>query len=253
MDELSYALGMDPLALRLKNYAERDPRATCRSRRRNCAPATRRAPSASAGERGSPRRARRARAASSSAGAWRRAPGTRCRCPPAPARCCMPTAGSSSAAATDIGTGTYTVMTQIAAATWACRWSRSRSSSATRHCRWRRSKAARRTSPPSARPSRARARSCSASCSVARKMPDSPFAKSRFDEVEFIGGAMRLVDQPATRCRSPSSMAASGEVALEVKYLMLPNILKQRKYTARHPFGGVLRGQGRRGVRHRCA
>src|SRR5207237_1450895 len=25
MDELAYALGMDPLALRLKNYAERDP------------------------------------------------------------------------------------------------------------------------------------------------------------------------------------------------------------------------------------
>ena len=46
--------GMDPLALRLKNYAERDPRRTCRSPPRSCAPATRRARSASAGQRRDP-------------------------------------------------------------------------------------------------------------------------------------------------------------------------------------------------------
>ena len=78
-----YALGIDPLALRLQNYAERDPTdGPAVSPARSCAPATRRAPSASAGRSARPRRARCARAASSSAGAWPPASGMRCRCSP---------------------------------------------------------------------------------------------------------------------------------------------------------------------------
>jgi xanthine dehydrogenase YagR molybdenum-binding subunit len=50
-----------------------------------------------------------------------------------------------SSAATDIGTGTYTVMAIIAAEQSACRWKRSPSSWAIRPCRWRRSRAAPRT------------------------------------------------------------------------------------------------------------
>ena len=54
LDELAYELGIDPLELRLRNYAEVHPQSGCRGRARRCASATRSAPSGSAGRRRDP-------------------------------------------------------------------------------------------------------------------------------------------------------------------------------------------------------
>jgi xanthine dehydrogenase YagR molybdenum-binding subunit len=117
MDELAHALRMDPLALRLKNYAERNPmdgHALLHQGAR--APATSRAPSASAGRRGRWSRAACAKATSGGLGHGHRHLGrdadvrARQRGVPRDGRLVV------SSAATDIGTGTYTVMSMIAAA-----------------------------------------------------------------------------------------------------------------------------------------
>ena len=71
-----YSMDIDPLELRLRNYAEEKKGKPFRARR--CASATRRARSASAGRAAIRSRARCAKATSSSAGAWRPACGKRC-------------------------------------------------------------------------------------------------------------------------------------------------------------------------------
>ena len=60
MDELALELGIDPLDLRLANYAETEPMEGSRGRRRSCASATPRRPSSMAGARGTSGRARTA-------------------------------------------------------------------------------------------------------------------------------------------------------------------------------------------------
>ncbi|WP_348982437.1 xanthine dehydrogenase family protein molybdopterin-binding subunit [Azoarcus sp. TTM-91] len=65
---------------------------------------------------------------------------------------------------------------------------------------------------------------------MARRLHNSPFAKARFDEVEFAGGGLRLRRQPSVAMSVEEVMAAAGEAAIEEKYLMLPKVLKQKKY-----------------------
>ncbi|RZJ24299.1 MAG: xanthine dehydrogenase family protein molybdopterin-binding subunit, partial [Haliea sp.] len=64
---------------------------------------------------------------------------------------------------------------------------------------------------------------------LARKMPDSAFAKARFEDLVFSDGAMRLRDQPATALALTGILAAARESCVEEKYLLLPNMLKQKK------------------------
>jgi len=64
VDELAHAAKIDPLEVRLRNYAERDANGTNRFHRKNCAPVTRKAPSVSAGRADGPSRARCAKVAS---------------------------------------------------------------------------------------------------------------------------------------------------------------------------------------------
>ena len=87
-----------------------------RSAARRCANATARAPRRSAGTSAIRNRARCATAATWSAGAWRPASGTRCRRQSLCASCSSANGHAEVACATsDIGTGTYTIMAQVAA------------------------------------------------------------------------------------------------------------------------------------------
>ncbi|MCY0914283.1 xanthine dehydrogenase family protein molybdopterin-binding subunit [Massilia sp. H27-R4] len=65
---------------------------------------------------------------------------------------------------------------------------------------------------------------------LARKMPDSPFAKARFEDAEFAGGALRLRAQPGYALALAAIVAFDGAGRLEEKYMMLPNVLKQKNY-----------------------
>jgi xanthine dehydrogenase YagR molybdenum-binding subunit len=64
----------------------------------------------------------------------------------------------------------------------------------------------------------------------AQKLRESPFAKAKFKDVEFAGGALQLKGRPEATLPLTALMADSGVVRLEEKYLMLPNMLKQRKF-----------------------
>src|SRR5918997_2312100 len=55
IDEMAYKLGVDPLELRLRNYAEVHPQSACPGRATRCATATRRARSDLAGRAATPR------------------------------------------------------------------------------------------------------------------------------------------------------------------------------------------------------
>ena len=116
MDELAYALKLDPVELRLRNYAERKPTAASRSRASSCGSATRRPQTASAGRGGRRQQALDAQGQRDGrlghghghlSGASDGGVGART---PAAGRTVLVQSGSQ-----DIGTGTYTVMTQVAA------------------------------------------------------------------------------------------------------------------------------------------
>lgn len=64
----------------------------------------------------------------------------------------------------------------------------------------------------------------------AKALSHSPFANTRFKDVEFTGGALRLKRDPQVALPLAAIMNDSGVVRLEEKYLMLPNMLKQRKF-----------------------
>ena len=118
MDELAYALNIDPLELRLRNYADdrrAGEQAVVEQGAARVLPAGRRGVRLGEAQDGAALDARRR--AGSSAGAWRPRPIRRASMPAsALATDRSPTAPSLVQAGTqDIGTGTYTIMTQIAA------------------------------------------------------------------------------------------------------------------------------------------
>ena len=117
MDELAVALKLDPLELRLRCYSDRDQNADAPYTSKAAArmlPAGRRGLRLEQAQRRS--RGRCATAASSSAGAWRRASGKPCRWTMR-ARIVLTANGHAevACATSDIGTGTYTIMAQVAA------------------------------------------------------------------------------------------------------------------------------------------
>jgi xanthine dehydrogenase YagR molybdenum-binding subunit len=65
---------------------------------------------------------------------------------------------------------------------------------------------------------------------LALKMPGSPFAKAGFANVQFAAGVLRLADNHAVNLPLTDILPASGATRLEEKYLVLPSVLKRRKY-----------------------
>ena len=137
-----------------------------------------------------------------------------------------------SSAATDIGTGTYTVMAQIAAATMGLPLER---------VTFQLGDSTLPFAPIEGGSSHVTTVGSAVEgvcqklqkrlLKLARKTSDSPFAGAKLTDVEFIDGAVQLVDRPVTAVSLVDLLAASGDERLEVKYLLLPNALKQRKYT----------------------
>jgi xanthine dehydrogenase YagR molybdenum-binding subunit len=67
--------------------------------------------------------------------------------------------------------------------------------------------------------------------SLAWALPGAPVGKARLDDVEFADGALFVRAQPARRVLLADILAAAGVDRLEEKYLMTPQMFKQRKFT----------------------
>lgn len=65
---------------------------------------------------------------------------------------------------------------------------------------------------------------------LAHALPDSPFADCSFKQVEFADACMRLVAQPQRSLPLADILVRCGQSCLEESYLLLPHMLKQRKY-----------------------
>jgi xanthine dehydrogenase YagR molybdenum-binding subunit len=115
MDELAVALKLDPAGAALRCYSDRDQNEDVPYTSKQLRECYRQGAEAFGWDKRNPSRARCATAASWSAGAWRRASGKRCRCR---SRRIVLTANGHAevaCATSDIGTGTYTIMAQVAA------------------------------------------------------------------------------------------------------------------------------------------
>ncbi|QOY92687.1 xanthine dehydrogenase family protein molybdopterin-binding subunit [Massilia sp. UMI-21] len=66
---------------------------------------------------------------------------------------------------------------------------------------------------------------------LAREMPGSPLAKARTQDLEFADGTVRLRNRADTAVPLRAVLAAAGVDRVEEKFFMKPSMLKQRKYT----------------------
>jgi xanthine dehydrogenase YagR molybdenum-binding subunit len=232
MDELSYALGMDPLALRLKNYAERDgnkdlPFSTKALRECYAQGAER------FGWQDRPLQPRSMRDGHELIG-WGMATGTWDAMQMfARASAVLHADGrlEVSSAATDIGTGTYTAMAQIAAAAMGLPLER---------VAFRLGDSDLPVAPIEGGSSHIATvgSAVDGACErlqrqlwrLARKVRGSKLAGCAFDEVEFRDGNIRLKADPAIAMPLTAVLLAHGKGSLETRHLLLPNVLKQKKF-----------------------
>ena len=232
MDELSYALGMDPLALRLKNYAERVPiedKPYSSKELRACY--------AQGAERfGWSRRppAPRSMREGAELVGWGMATGVWDAMQLfARASAVMHADGRLvvSSAASDIGTGTYTVMAMIAAESMGLPLER---------VTFQLGDSTLPLAPIEGGSSHVATvgSAVAGACDKlrlsllrhAQSDAGSPFRDKRLRDVEFTGGVLRLKDDPGTFVALGLIAERSGHGRIEEKYLLLPQMLKQRKY-----------------------
>lgn len=231
MDELSYALNMDPLALRLKNYAEIDPThglpySTKELRECYLQGAQRFGWENRPLEPGTMREGRELIGWGMATGMWDAMQMF------ARASAVLHADGSLvvSSAASDIGTGTYTAMSIIAAEAMGLPLEK---------VRFQLGDSTLPVAPIEGGSSHV-ATVGSAVAGVCEKLqktvfkrakdlPGSPLATARLADVEFVDGVIRLRNIPGTSV-SLTQVLAGIEEPLEEKYLMLPNMLKQMKY-----------------------
>jgi len=231
MDELSYALNMDPLALRLKNYAEIDPThglpySTKELRECYLQGAQRFGWENRPLEPGTMREGRELIGWGMATGMWDAMQMF------ARASAVLHADGSLvvSSAASDIGTGTYTAMSIIAAEALGLPLEK---------VRFQLGDSTLPVAPIEGGSSHV-ATVGSAVAGVCEKlqktvfkrakdMPGSPLATARLADVEFVDGVIRLRNIPGTSVPLTQVLAGIDE-PLEEKYLMLPNMLKQMKF-----------------------
>ena len=232
MDELACALKMDPLDLRLKNYAERDaakdlPYSTKELRACYQQAAERFGWAARNPAPRSMREGHELIGWGMATGQWDAMQMF------ARAQAVLHADGrlEVASAATDIGTGTYTVMAMIAAATMGL---------PLEQVTFRLGDSRLPVAPIEGGSSHVATVGSAVQgvCEklqkqlwkLARALPGSPLAKSRFGQVEFVGGSIRLRDVPASHMPLTEVMAAAGQERIEDRYLMLPHIFTQKKY-----------------------
>ena len=232
MDELSYALKMDPLALRLKNYADRNPMDDLPySTKELAACYYEGAKRFGWGER--KLEPRSTREGTEWVG-WGMATGTWDAMQMfARASAVLHADGQLvvSSAATDIGTGTYTVMGLIAAAAMGLPMEQ---------VKFQLGDSTLPVAPIEGGSSHVTTVGSAVEgvceklqkrlLKMAKKMDGSVLANARFADVEFADGTVRRKGAPHQAVRLADILAAAGEARIEEKYLMLPHILKQKKY-----------------------
>ncbi|MVM33395.1 molybdopterin-dependent oxidoreductase [Spirosoma sp. HMF4905] len=232
VDELAYKLGMDPLELRLRNYTERNMNNDLTYSSKELRECFRRGAERFGWAKRNPE-PRSMRKEHTLVG-WGMATGIwDAFHAPARAEAVLMVNGKLrvSSATADIGTGTYTIMTQIAADTLGIpmedvlfklgdtdlpvapiaggSWTAATVGSAVK-----------------------------AACEavgeklfkLARKLPNSPFAKVRFSDVLFAEKAIRLKKDPAIAIPLQTLIDANGGAAVRAISTSVPNLLKQRKY-----------------------
>ena len=232
MDELAHKLDMDPLALRLKNYAERNPMDDLpysTKELRACY------------EQGAERfgwaerpLAPRSMQEGTELIGWGMATGTWDAMQMfARASAVLHADGRLvvSSAATDIGTGTYTVMAQIAAAAMGL---------PLEQVTFQLGDSTLPVAPIEGGSSHVTTVGSAVEgvCEklqrrlfrLARAMPGTALRKVRFEEMEFVDGTLRRAVDPSGAVRLVDVLAHANEARIEEKYLMLPHVFKQKKY-----------------------
>lgn len=232
MDELSYELGMDPLALRLKNYAETDPHEGLPYSSKQLRACYQLAAD-KFGWHERPAAPRSMRIGNELVG-WGMATGTWDALQLfARASAVLHADGQLvvSSAASDIGTGTYTAMSMIAAEALGL---------PLENVRFQLGDSTLPIAPVQGGSSHIATVGSAvdgACCklkkelfALARKLPGSTLAKSKFEEAVFAGGMIRHRDEAGPGIALTTVLRNSGKASIEEKYLLLPNALKKRKY-----------------------
>lgn len=234
MDELAYAAQVDPLALRLTNYAERNgnedkPYSSKELRQCYEQGAERFGWSRRSMEPRSMRDGNQLIGWGLATGVWEAMQ------MPASAKACIEPDGRLvvSSATADIGTGTYTVMTQIAAAAIGLPMER---------VEFRLGDSSLSQAPlegGSATVSSvgsAVQQACEALCQkildTAQQTPVSPFTGAKLDDVEFVDGQMRLKAAPAHSVAIEQVVAVTG--VLEAEVSIKPGEKRNEYSTATH-------------------
>ena len=234
MDELAYTLGMDPLQLRLKNYTNEDhnedKRPFSSKELRECfrQGAERFGWSSRNPEPRSMRKDHNLIGWGMATGIWE------ANQMPARAEAVLMVNGKLrvSSATADIGTGTYTIMTQIAADTLGMpvsdvlfklgdtdfpiapisggSWTAATVGSAVQEA-------------------------CQAVgktlLKLAKKLPHSPFKGVKWEEIEFVDKHLRLKDEPEIAISLQTLVDLNGGKAVRETVSSLPNVLKLKNYT----------------------
>jgi len=232
MDELSYALGMDPLALRLKNYAERAPMED----KPFSTKALRACYEQGAERFGWHRRPllpRSTREGHEWVG-WGMATGTWDAMQMfARVEAVLLADGRLvvSSAASDIGTGTRTVMTQIAAAAMGLPME---------HVAFEMGDSRLPLAPVEGGSSHVSTigSAIAGACEklqrrllvLAGRLPQSAFRGLALAEVEFAEGRLRRRDEPGSGIALADLVQQAGRHRVQVMYTQLPDVLKQRKF-----------------------
>ncbi|WP_042830985.1 xanthine dehydrogenase family protein molybdopterin-binding subunit, partial [Xanthomonas citri] len=233
MDELAYEVGIDPLALRLKNYAEVNPA----DDKPYSTKALRQCYEQGAERFGWAQRPLqpRARKEGSEWVGWGMATGQWDAMQMfARAHAALHADGRLvvSSAASDIGTGTYTVMAMIAAEALGLpleqvTFQLGDSTLPVAPIEGGSSHVTTVGSAVDGVCAKLRARLLR----LAQALPESRFAKARTDDVVFADGKLALRADASSALALTDLLRTAGLEQIEDKFLLLPNVLKQRKYT----------------------
>jgi xanthine dehydrogenase YagR molybdenum-binding subunit len=232
MDELAVALKIDPIELRLKNYTDQDPASELPFSSKELRKCFEQGAARFGWSKRNP--VPRAMRDGKHLIGWGMASGVWDAIQmPAAAKASLSIDGRLivSSATGDIGTGTYTVMTQIAADSLGLRIDQVRfllgdsslSSSPLQGGSW-----------TVASVGSAVKAVCDAIAAelfkMARKGDCAALANAKQDEIEFVDGHIRLESDPRQRISFADAMHSGKVLAVEKTVESLPNLLKQRKY-----------------------
>jgi len=232
LDELSYKLGMDPLALRLKNYAEENQL----ENKPFSSKALREAYAQGAERFGWARRAPQPRATREgtkligwgmASGMWEAKQGK------GSAKALLSLDGrlAVGSATADIGTGTYTAMTLIAAETLGLPLDRVTFRLGDTNLPEAPFEGGSRTiATVGTAVKEACEKVAKQVFKLAQKVENSPLADANFDDVEFADGCVQRRGEPDTAVSFTEAMRQGGVNFIEEETTAIPNLLNQARY-----------------------